>query len=211
MYDRRTFLGALALAPLLTAGLRSASHAAANQVDGADLARVEGYLNGIQSLEAKFTQFAPDGSLSSGRLYLRRPGRIRFEYDPPVPILVVADGVWVVYHDKELNQTTRVPLGSTPLSILVRDTIKFGGEVAVKRIERSPGALRVSLYDPAKPKDGQLMLVFSDQPLTLHKWTLTDAQGQDTTVSLDQVQTNVDLKNTLFVFHDPSPRMREIQ
>jgi outer membrane lipoprotein-sorting protein len=185
--------------------------AAITPQDKADIARVESYLNAIKSLDAKFLQVAPDGSLSEGRLFLARPGRIRFEYAPPSPVLVVADGVWIVFHDNELKQTTRVPLDSTPLSILVRDNLALNGAVTVRRVEREPGALRVTLYDTAKPKEGQITLVFSDQPLVLKKWVVTDAQGQDTTISLDRVETNVDLKQSLFVFHDASPRAHDLQ
>ncbi|HUN52422.1 MAG TPA: outer membrane lipoprotein carrier protein LolA, partial [Candidatus Sulfotelmatobacter sp.] len=144
----------LALMLAVGAGLLLApgAHAAISAQDQADLTRVENYLNGIKSLDAKFVQIAPDGSLSDGRLYLLRPGRIRFEYAPPSPILVVADGTWIVFHDNELKQTTRVPLGSTPLSILMRDKVTLDGAVTVKKVERAPGSLRVTLFDTDKPK-----------------------------------------------------------
>ncbi len=180
--------------------------AAISVQDQADLGRVENYLNGIKSLDAKFVQIAPDGSLSEGKLYLMRPGRIRFEYAPPSPILVVADGTWIVFHDAELKQTTRLPLGSTPLSILMRDKVALDGAVTVKRVERAPGSLRVTLFDTDKPKEGQLTLVFSDQPLALKQWVVQDAQGQSTTVALDKIETNVDFKQSLFVYFDSSPR-----
>jgi outer membrane lipoprotein-sorting protein len=198
------------LALLLTAGTfilaAPTAGAAVSVQDKADLTRVESYLNGIKSLDAKFLQIAPDGSLSEGKLYLLRPGRIRFEYAPPSPILVVADGTWIVFHDDELKQTTRVPLGSTPLSILMRDKVALDGAVTVKRVERQPGSLRVTLFDTDKPKEGQLTLVFSDQPLMLKQWVVEDAQGQSTTVALDKMETNVDFKQSLFVFHDNAPR-----
>lgn len=206
----QTFTRRGLLAMMLTASAfisaTPAVDAAISVQDKADLTRVESYLNGIKSLDAKFVQIAPDGSLSDGKLYLLRPGRIRFEYAPPSPILVVADGTWIVFHDDELKQTTRVPLDSTPLSILMRDKVALEGAVTVKRVERAPGSLRVTLYDTDKPKEGQLTLVFSDQPLVLKQWVVQDAQGQSTTVALDKMETNVDFKQSLFVFHDNAPR-----
>ena len=197
-----TFMLAAGAGMVLTPRARAAISAQ----DQADLVRVENYLNGIKSLDAKFVQIAPDGSLSDGRLYLLRPGRIRFEYAPPSPILVVADGTWIVFHDNELKQTTRMPLGSTPLSILMRDKVALDGAVTVKKVERAPGSLRVTLFDTEKPKEGTLTLVFSDQPLMLKQWVVVDAQGQSTTVALDKMETNVDFKQSLFVYHDSTPR-----
>jgi outer membrane lipoprotein-sorting protein len=204
-FSRRSLL-AFIVATGATALSTPAVDAAISVQDKADLTRVESYLNGIKSLDAKFIQIAPDGSLTDGKLYLLRPGRIRFEYAPPSPILVVADGTWIVFHDDELKQTTRVPLDSTPLSILMRDKVALEGAVTVKRVVRAPGSLRITLFDTDKPKEGQLTLVFSDQPLMLKQWVVEDAQGQSTTVALDNLETNVDFKQSLFVFHDNAPR-----
>lgn len=198
----------LLLLPLLLAASALPAAAAVSAPDKADIARVETYLNSIHSLTAKFLQVAPDGSLSEGKAYMRRPGRMRFEYDDPVPVLLVADGVWMVFHDRKLKQTTRVPLGSSPLSVLLRDKIELGGAVTVKSVNRGPGTLRLVLFDSDKPKEGDLTLVFGDQPLTLRQWVVTDAQGQATTVSLSQVETNMYLQPTLFIFRDPEPRER---
>src|SRR5690606_33814476 len=87
--------------------------------DAAALEGVEDYLNSIETLQARFVQIGPQGQISEGDLYLRRPGRLRFEYEPPVPILIVADGTWLVLYDKELEQVQRYPVYETPLGVLV--------------------------------------------------------------------------------------------
>ena len=185
--------------------------AAAQQLterDRADVTRIETYLNTITSLRGRFLQVAPDGAVSEGRVWLRRPGRLRFEYDPPVPVLVVADGLFVVMHDKELGQVNRIPLGTTPLSVLLRDEIKLAGGVTVKGVERQPGTLRVTVLDSDRPREGELTLVFSDMPLVLRQWVVTDARGLATSVSLANVEFNLPLEGRLFVFTDPAPDER---
>lgn len=176
--------------------------------DRADVARIETYLNTITSLRGRFLQVAPDGAVSEGKVWLRRPGRLRFEYDPPVPVLVVADGLFVVMHDKELGQVNRIPLGTTPLSVLLRDEIKLAGGVTVKGVERQPGTLRVTVFDSDRPREGELTLVFSDMPLALRQWVVTDARGLATSVSLANVEFNLPLEGRLFVFTDPAPDER---
>ena len=206
--SRRAALSLALMLPLLLAAGPAPVMAAVAAPDKADVVRVETYLNSIKTLTAKFIQVAPDGSLSEGKAYMRRPGRMRFEYDDPVPVLLVADGLWMVFHDKQLKQTTRVPLGSSPLSVLLRDKIELDGAVTVKSVTRGPGTLRLVLYDTDKPKEGLLTLVFSDQPLALKQWVVTDEHGQNTTVSLSDVETNMYLQPTLFIFRDPEPRIR---
>ena len=176
--------------------------------DEATLDRIEDYLNSITTLRAGFDQVAPDGALAAGRFFLRRPGRLRFEYAPPTPILVVADRVWLIFHDTELGQVDRLPLYSTPLGFLVRDKIEFDGQIAVEAIERLPGELRLRLRDEEDAGEGALTLVFTDEPLRLWQWRVTDAQGLTTRITLRDVEVNVALDPTLFVFDDPAPGAR---
>src|SRR6266481_6735759 len=144
---RRALLGALALAPF--AGL--AAHGADAPLkltddDRNDLKRVSAYLDSIHTMRARFQQVAAGGGgLASGKIYLRRPGLMRVEYEPPMPVLLVADGFWVDYYDIQLGQLTQIPLSRTPIWFLLQETIKFTPVTTVTRIERSPGALRVSL------------------------------------------------------------------
>lgn len=172
--------------------------------DRQELGRVEGYLNEIGTLKGRFLQVAPSGATSEGDLYLSRPGKLRLQYDPPVPILVVATGTWLVYHDSELKQTSYVLLNSTPAGILVRRNLVLeGGDVTVTRVERKAGLTAVSLVQTEDAAAGEITLVFTQQPFQLRQWKVKDPQGQITTVSLFDAQPGVALDGKLFEFADP--------
>jgi outer membrane lipoprotein-sorting protein len=154
-------------------------------------------------MTARFTQYAEDGGIAEGRLYVKRPGHMRFEYDPPTPILLVADGTFVIYFDKSLEQTSYLPIGSTPAWFLLRDDIRLGGDVTVTGYEHTPGAIRVTLVKTKDPDAGAVTLTFSDRPLELKQWSIVDAQGKRTTVSLTDMRVGLPLDKQLFVFKEP--------
>ena len=198
------------LAPVLVAAclLLAAANAVAFTPDAeqqAEIGRVERYLNGIVTLRARFSQIAPDGEVAEGTFYLRRPGRLRFEYDPPYPVLVVADGVWLIYHDRELGQVNRWPVYATPLGVLVAEQIRLDGDVRVSNMVRQPGVLELTLVQKDKPGQGSLTLIFSDRPLELRQWWLVDAQGEITAVALTSVEKDLEFDPKLFFFSDPKP------
>lgn len=205
--NRRTLLAAplaLLLAPGL-AGAQTARPAAAalTAQDQADLGRITTYLNGIKTLKARFLQVAPDGSTSGGLAWLERPGRMRFQYDPPSPLLLVAGHGLVVFYDRQLNQTTNIPLDATPLGILLRDNLLLSGDVTVTAIARQPGQIQVTLVRTASPGDGSLTLVFSDAPLELRQWAVVDAQRQETRVALFDVALGGTFDEAMFTFINP--------
>lgn len=177
--------------------------------DRADLARIETYLNGLRTLKARFLQVAPDGTTSQGTAYLQRPGRMRFEYDKPSPFLLVAGFGSAVFHDSELNQTTSVPLGTTPLGILLADNFQLGGEIVVTGIDRQPGLIQITTQRAASPEDGSLTLIFADNPLALRQWAVTDAQREETRVSLFSIQLGGSFDPRMFEFNDPRLKTRE--
>jgi outer membrane lipoprotein-sorting protein len=172
----------------------------------AELQKLTDYLNGIRTMTARFTQHSENGGLAEGQLYVQRPGHMRFEYDPPTPILLVADGNFVIYFDKSLEQTSYLPIGSTPAWFLLRNDIRLGGDVTVTGYERSPGAIRVTLVQTKDPDAGAVTLTFSDRPLELRQWSLVDAQGKRTTVALSDVRLGAPLDKNLFVFKEPKKR-----
>ncbi|MGH7071942.1 MAG: LolA family protein [Acetobacteraceae bacterium] len=194
------FLATLAFsAPALAAG-NGPTPAPLTPQDQADLARIEAYLNGLTSLKAKFLQIAPDGSVSQGIAWLERPGRMRFQYDPPSPYLVVAGHGLLVFHDSRLGQTTNIPLSSTPLGVLLAKHIVLSGSVTVTAFKRLPGEFDVTLVRTASPQSGSLRLVFSTDPLRLRQWAVTDAQGKVTRVTLYDVELGGHFANDLFTY-----------
>ncbi|MDE8346434.1 MAG: outer membrane lipoprotein carrier protein LolA [Acidocella sp.] len=148
------------------------------------LAQVSDYLNGLKTITAKFMQVGADGSVRTGQAIVQRPGKMRFQYDKPDPELLVAGFGLLVYHDPQLRQTTNIPLGSTPLGILLQKHIDLSGPVTVTKISEPPGEVQVTLVRTRKAQQGHITLVFSTEPLELRQWRVTDAQGQLTQVSL---------------------------
>ena len=171
--------------------------------DKADVARVEDYLNAMTTLQARFLQVTSSGAYAEGSIYISRPGKLRIEYDPPVPVLMVSAGSWLIYYDKELEQVSFLDIDSTPAGYFVSERIEFGGEITVTGFERRRGVLRLSLVKTDDPLEGSMTLVFRDRPLALKKWVVTDAQGIETTVSLLGVRSGHDLDPDLFRFADP--------
>ena len=176
--------------------------AALSSQDTADLQRITTYLNSIHTMYARFHQLSAGGATASGQLWMARPGRMRFEYDPPSPILLLADMFYVYYVDKELVEMSKVGLKSTPAWLLLRDPITFS-DLIITRFERGPNVLRISVVEKAEPDNGSLTMVFSDHPLALRQWTIVDQQRKATTVSLSGERFGVALDPKLFVYQDP--------
>ena len=175
--------------------------------DRADIARAEAWLGRLTSLKARFLQIAQNGAAAEGTGWILRPGRMRFEYDPPDPLLLVAGYGQFFYFDRQLKQATVLPVGSTPLGILLRENLKLSGDITVSRVERGGGLLRITLFRTAAPAEGRLTLVFAEDPFELRQWAVVDAQGQETRVTLTQPEYGGRFPALLFDFNDP--RFRE--
>ena len=202
-------MAAILRLPLAVAALaaavcaRDAGAAELSSQDRRDVRRIEAHLNDVRTLSADFVQVAPDGSISRGRFYLKRPGRLRFEYEPPAPVLIVADGVYVNYFDAELGQLSQIGVYSTPLGAVVAREIRLSGRIAVTSVERGAAVISLRTIDTTEPDRGTLTLTFSERPLELRKWEVTDFQGLTTAVTLDNLSINPGLDPELFVFRQP--------
>jgi len=195
------FAWGVTLVPVLSLGAGRPPSVPLTPQDTADLQRVAAYLNGIRTMYARFQQFSSGGTVT-GQLWMARPGRMRFEYDPPSPILLLADMFYVYYVDKELAEMSKVGLKSTPAWLLLRDPITFN-DLVVTQFDRSANAFRISVVEKAEPDSGALTMVFSDHPLALRQWTIVDQQRKATTVSLSDSQFGMALDPKLFVYQDP--------
>jgi outer membrane lipoprotein-sorting protein len=199
MVTRRTAL----ISGLAVAALPLAWRTAAAQLssqDTADLGRIQAYLNNTRSLRARFVQTASDGGVSQGLALLQRPGKLRFQYDPPTPFLLVADHGILVFHDAQLDQTSNIPLSQTPLGILLGDQISLSGNVTVTKFVRLPGQLQVSLVRTSSPGEGTLTLIFADNPLQLRQWSVVDQQGKTTRVAFTSLEPGATIDPRLFEF-----------
>lgn len=165
--------------------------------------RIELYLTHLSTVVSDFTQVAPDGSLTSGKFYLQRPGKMRWQYNPPTPVLMVANGSELVFYDYELDQESHIPLAGSLVSFLARDKIVFGDDVGITKFSSEAQAIRIEVAQRDKPDEGSLMLEFSDKPLMIRNMVVTDAGGQVTTVALQNAKFGDKIDPDLFVFKKP--------
>jgi outer membrane lipoprotein-sorting protein len=202
--QRRIFLAGLITAAVFSPAKSNAA-SSLSPADQALITQVQVYLNGLTALTANFLQVAADGSTRTGKAWLQRPGKMRFEYDAPDPQLLVAGFGLLVYHDPQLDQTTNIPLSATPLGILLANHVVLSGDVTVTNIERDPGETRITLIRTGKANEGSLTLVFGTSPLELRQWIVTDAQAKQTRVSLYDIAPGGPFPDSLFTYQGSSP------
>ncbi len=163
--------------------------------------RIQDTLNAITTLKGRFQQIAPDGRRSTGVVWLDRPGRMRFEYDKPSPLLLVAGAGRLVFTDSALKQTTEIPLDKTPLGLLLRPQLSLSGDVTVTGFSHGTGTLQVALVRSASPSDGSLTVFMSEAPLALRGWSVVDAQGRETRIDLFDLASGGAMPAGLFDTH----------
>jgi outer membrane lipoprotein-sorting protein len=198
--SRRTFLAGAGAAAL--AGVSTGSVFA--QATNPDVAAVERYFNGLRTLQARFVQSNPGGTVVQGTLSVRRPGRMRFEYDPPSQLKIVADGSQVTMWDIANRDFGQWPIGWTAASFLVKEPMVLqGGDLTVEKVERADGMLQLTLVQTRKPQEGKVIVRLAENPMALRGWTIIDNRGQRVDVSLNGVQTGLQLADSLFKFDGP--------
>jgi outer membrane lipoprotein-sorting protein len=159
---------------------------------------IEKYFNSMRTLQARFVQSNPNGSVIQGTFYVRRPGRMRFEYDPPSQLKIVADGFQVTMWDPTTKDFGQWPIGWTAASFLVKEPFSLSGDLRAEKLERVNGLIEATLSQTKKPKEGKVIVRFSENPLTLRGWTIIDNRGQQVTVALNGMQTGMQLADSLF-------------
>lgn len=175
----------------------------------ADLKRVSDYLNSIKTVQGRFTQITADGRSVQGTFYLRKPGRIRFEYDKPNPILIVADGSSVAVSNSQLKTTDRYPLINSPLRLLLSESINLAVDQRIVDLKKEAGLLSFTARETAGPARGSITLMFADSGgLELRQWEVVDAQGLRTTIVLNEVRQDSNIPSQMFVIQDLSPFKR---
>jgi outer membrane lipoprotein-sorting protein len=160
---------------------------------------ISNYLNSFQTAAGEFTQINADGTISTGQIYIRRPGRVRFEYNPPDNSLVVAGGGTVAIFDGKSNTTAeQFPLRQTPLNLILERNVNLARKRMVVGHDSDGTSTSVVAQDPDHPEYGNIRLVFTANPTELRQWVITDGSGEQTTVILGALQKGINLQPSLF-------------
>ncbi len=169
------------------------------------LDRISQYLSSLQTMEGNFVQIGPDGGRTEGTFYIQKPGRVRFEYNPPSPIDIVADGSSVVVRDRNLSTQDLYPLSQTPLRYLLADRIDLLRDTDVVSVSSDDTFATVVIEEKQLMiGTSRLMMMFDAKDLTLKQWTVTDPQGFDTTVAIYNLDTTKKPDPNLFVINYPN-------
>jgi outer membrane lipoprotein-sorting protein len=147
--------------------------------------KISGYLTSLRTLIGDFVQIGPDGARTAGKFYIQKPGRMRFEYDPPSPIDIIADGSSVVVHDRNLDTRDSYPLSQTPLRYLLAEQIDLARDTNLVAISQDNAFISLTIEErQLLVGTYRLVLMFNTRDLKLRQWTITDPQGYQTTVAV---------------------------
>lgn len=194
--SRRLALGLIAGAGALFVSPLSQSSSAA-QAQGAAAQRIANHFSSVRTMTGEFVQFGPKGEQTGGQFFIERPGKLRFNYEAPSKFRVVSDGKSVVLFNGRLNTADLYSLSSTPLKMLLDEQIDLSGE-KVKSIQEDPDLTTIRLEDKSVFGDATITMMFDPKNYELRQWTITDAQGKDTTVMIFNVQQGVTFDPSVF-------------
>lgn len=190
----KKFLGSFLFTLLCFVGVASAQ-------TQKDLREIETYLNGIKTLQANFVQTSSNGGTAEGKIYIEKPNKIRMEYDDPTSVLIVGDGDFIVYNDKELDQVTHIDYDEIPATLILANNINIDGKkVRVTDFYQDAGTTSITLDYKEKGDIGPITLIFENSPLELKQWKIVDPQSVEVTVSLYNAQRDGALDSSLFKF-----------
>jgi outer membrane lipoprotein-sorting protein len=161
-------------------------------------ARINGYFNSFQTLKGEFIQTGAKGRSTRGVMHLSKPGKLRFEYEPPNPLLIASDGKWLTIKNKTKEKGDQVPLASTPMRLIVASKLNLLAEATVIQFEQLNGVTTMGLIDKKGSVAGQIFLVFDDTRNELLQWIIVDGKGQRTTVELSNLEKDVKINPKLF-------------
>ena len=211
----RTLLAAIALSlfmatPVFAATPTPTDAAALNEK--AIEKSVETYLSAITTMKSRFIQTSQGGDQVAGTFYLKRPGRMRFQYDAPMTDFIVADGTFVYYYDGELKQQSSTLISQSLADFFLRKKLTLSGDLRVDGIRRDGEYLIINMVQAKDPMAGSLSLLLTENPMQLKKWRVVDAQGLITEVELFEIQSGISLDGDLFHYYDPTrtaPKMNK--
>ena len=196
-------LRSLALAPAFA--LVFALPAAAEKISLNEISR---YLNGLKTVVADFTQVNADGSVTPGRVFIHRPGRVRFEYKGDSTLVLASGGQVAVFDRKSNTGAQQYPLSRTPLNIILADNVNLGRNGSVIGHSERKNTTVVTAQDPQHPEYGNIQMVFTANPTELRQWVVTDDTGKKTTVILGEMQKGVQIPPSRFSITSEAERRR---
>lgn len=197
--SRRAFLGvAFAVVAALPAAAAEPLKLSPEQQTAVNA--ISDYLNSFKTLQGEFTQISPKGNMSQGVFYIAKPGKMRFEYAPPNPFLIVSDGTWLTIKNVKKEKGDQFPLSQTPLRLVLGDKVDIVKDTSVLDYQEQDGILTVTVEDKKNTLgSGQLTLVFDQTRKVLQQWIVIDGKGRKTTVSLENLQAGIEPDPKLFV------------
>ncbi len=196
---RRAFLGA-ALAAVASLPALAAEPMKLSPEQLVAVNSISDYLNSFKTLQGEFTQISPKGNSSQGVFYISKPGKMRFEYAPPNPFLIVSDGTWLTIKNVQKEKGDQFPLSQTPLRLVLGNKVDIANDTNIVDFQNQDGTVSVTVEDKKSTLgSGQLTLVYDQAHKQLQQWIVTDGKGRKTTVSLENVQTGIEPDPQLFV------------
>lgn len=196
------------LALVMILGISATANAMA--ATAPEVTKAENYFAGLKNAKARFIQTAPNGTQQRGTFYLSRPGKLRFEYDPPNDDFIVADGLFIYFYDGVMKQQSNAPISQTLADFLLREKLKLSGDLKVTKILHAPNLVQIFVEQTKEPKSGTLVLGFEEkkEKYELKKWRIIDALGNIVETELFNIEYPEKFKNSakLFSYQDPKPK-----
>ena len=197
--SRRAFLG-VALATMAALPATAAEPMTLSPEQTAAVNAISDYLNSFKTLQGEFTQISPKGNMSQGIFYIAKPGKMRFEYAPPNPFLIVSDGTWLTIKNVKKEKGDQFPLSQTPLRLVLGDKVDIARDTNIIDFQDQDGITTVTVEDKKNTLgSGQLTLVYDQGRKALQQWIVIDGKGRKTTVSLENLQAGIEPDPKLFV------------
>jgi len=187
---------ALSMAAGSKAGTSQATALSDEQTTAVD--QISAYFNNLDAISGEFTQTNPQGVVAQGVFHIAKPGRLRFEYAPPTPLVIISDGTWLVVKNKDKDRSEQYPLASTPLAMMLSEKVDLLKQSEIISVEKGETTTTVVLKDPDRIIDGSLELVFNTEKGELQEWAVIDGDGQRTTVALEKIVADAEIDPELF-------------
>jgi outer membrane lipoprotein-sorting protein len=164
----------------------------------ASVDRINAYFNSFQTLRGELVQTSPRGRSAKGVFFIAKPGKLRFEVEPPTPYIMASDGKWLTLTNKKMDKGDQFPLSKTPMRLLVASKLDILKEADIVGYEQNEGITSIALSDKKGSLAGQIVLVFDETQDVLQKWVIIDGKGQRTTVDLANLEKDVKINPKLF-------------